>query len=393
MIKAIGSPAIPFFRFSILAPLLSSVCLLNACTSPQQTAEPSFPTIANDTQLHQAQLRPTEERLLDVSIEIFEIEHGLESNAQRNEKKSNIERQAFADISEIERQYLPILLRNTLNKSQYWGTVNVLPKQNLAADLSISGKIIHSDGNRLSLHINAKDASGRPWLDKRYSAIIQSKDNENFQQSCNIPSTPYQQLYHQIANDLLSVRVGLSDKQLLNIRRVAQIHHAQDLSPEAFKGLTAIDSDGLVLVKRLLAHNDPVLQQVERMQNRHYIFVETIDTHYLDLHRKMEAIYQLWQQYSCERAVELELRKLSKDSKKRRYSGGFNAIADNYRRYKISKMFEQEWQQLASSFKQEVDPAVVELNNKVYTLSGSVDQQLEEWRRLLREYYSLQESL
>lgn len=369
--------------------------ILSAC-SQQPLVKPSSDTnlVPQNTQLLQSQQEEELARILDVSIEVF----GLQGTTGEN---SQVEKQIFSEIADIERQYLPVLLRNTLAKSRYWGAVSVVPKEDLAAELSVSGQVLQSDGNSLSLHIIAKDASGIIWLDKKYRALMQggqqaiqkdkerNKEYSHFSQACLIQERPYQELYHQIANDLLSYRLSLSDKELLTIRRLAQIKHAQDLSPDAFNSLTE-EQDGRLLIKRLLAHNDPILKQVERMRARHYMFIEAVDEHYLNLHQKMAAIYQLWQQYSCERAEELKLRELTQGSKKRRYKGGFSAMADNYRRYKISKMFEQEWQQLASSFKQEVDPAVIELNNRVYTLSGTVDQQLEEWRSILREFYKLQ---
>ncbi len=105
----------------------------------------------------------------------------------------------------------------------------------------------------------------------------------------------------------------------------------------------------------------------------------------------MNAIYRWWLGYSCERALELKLRQLTgEDHQKSNDAGGFNGLSNSYRRYKISKIFEQEWQQLATGFTQELDPFVIELNNRVYTLSGTVSDQYKQWRKVLKAFYQLE---
>jgi len=98
----------------------------------------------------------------------------------------------------------------------------------------------------------------------------------------------------------------------------------------------------------------------------------------------MQPVYDLWRYYSREQIQEIatESKELAKVSGR-----GFAAISNNYYRYTASKMFEQEWVELASSFTSELEPSVIELNNKVYGLSGSVEDQYVQWREVLRAFY------
>lgn len=62
-------------------------------------------------------------------------------------------------------------------------------------------------------------------------------------------------------------------------------------------------------------------------------------------------------------------------------------MSNRYHRYQANKMFEQEWAELASGFTGEVAPAILALNERVYGLTGSVDEQYEQWREILRQLY------
>ena len=51
------------------------------------------------------------------------------------------------------------------------------------------------------------------------------------------------------------------------------------------------------------------------------------------------------------------------------------------------KMHGESLKQLGSSFQNEVQPIVVEIEGRTLELKGSAEQQYAEWRRLLRELY------
>jgi len=372
--------------------LLYLAAALLACSN---TAKPKLeaktPVGMAAVELQQAQHRPGLEQLLTVGISVFEL-------TTQPPKKAQLGDWVVKDILDVETQYLPILLRNTLQRSNQWAAVRLLPSSDASFDLQVSGKIIYSNGEALKLQITAQDSRGQQWLSKSYEDSYSNSQvlaNGRFNNECSLAQAgsqhqAYQNIYRQIANDLLAVRKSISPTELGNIRQIAEIKHAQDLSPQAFDGLLEKDPSGLWRLKRLLADADPMQQRVNNMRARHHLYIDTVDDHYQGLHQHMQGIYDLWLRYSCERALEIKLRKLSGGDKRSFKSGGFSALNDNYRRYKISKIFEQEWDELASSFSQEVKPALVELNDRVYTLSGTVENQYQQWRKLLREFYRLQ---
>lgn len=320
-------------------------------------------------QLERAYQSPDSEQILDVAIVIFDIDSSSQNSGYVGEW-------IFQEILEIERQYLPTVLRSALVSSNQWGVVRVLPQQDLSMDLWVLGTIIRSDGAQLDLNIQAVDSTGRQWMNKLYSRTNSLVNGED----------PFQDLYDEVANDLLAFRQTLSQSELKTINRVSDIRHATDLSPDSFSDLLIQDEQGLMKVARLLADNDPMQGRIERMRFRHNVFIDTLDDYYQELNCDMEAVYDLWRHYSREQILEIE-NEIRKDLGKSRNHGGFTAMTNNYYRYKSKKLFEQEWRELAEGFTRELAPQIMRLNNQVYSLKGSVEDQYVQWRKILKQFY------
>lgn len=391
--------------------LVWGLCLvMTACGStsgerPSRAADHIKETV-QAVELEQAAERPELDELLNVGIPVFTIEAQRASSGGAGSEFGDWVSQ---EILDIERQYLPLILRNTLHESNQWGAVRVLPQADLSTDLQILGSVRYSDGAVLSFKVIAQDSTGREWLNKTYSGRYAPRQVElNETESLDLSqfdsdlclkidktsSEPFEKLYKQLANDLLQVKKTLNAVELREIQRVSKIRHAQDLAPMAFEGLLDKNQEGRYVVSRLLAHDDPMQIRVDSMRSRHHLFIDTVDSHYQGLHKKMGPIYKLWARYSCERDLELQLRRASgEDGVKKIRAGGFAALSNSYRRYNINKIFEQEWNSLAKSFTFELTPVIVELNDRVYTLKGSAEQQYEQWRALLSEFYKLESGL
>jgi len=351
---------------------LVAVFMLASCGSApdvQQTQYKENTWVALD----QAIQPPAGNRVLDISIEVFEVE-------QKNTGPAEIGDWIFQEILEIESQYLPVVLRNTLVEANYWGAVRVLPKPDPSADIQISGTIYQSNGISLDMYLSAVDSTGREWLNRRYSY----RNNGTMDRE---QQDPFQSAYNQFANDLADILAIRSDDELLNVRRVTEMRYAADLSPETFADTMIQDENGYTQIVRLLADNDPMLERVGRMRLRHHIFIDTLDEYYLALQRDVKNVYDLWRVYSREQILDIE-------DERRTESGlgsrGFAAISNNWSRYQANKMFEQEWNELAEGFTSEVAPSILELNRRVYGLSGNVEDQYDQWRELLRQFYLLE---
>ena len=363
--------------------------LLSCAQNPEQT-EPANQNSA-DVALNRTEYEPTADGTLDIGIRVFDVQPSENADL-------GIGDWIVSDILDIERQYLPSVLRNTLVESNRWGAVRVLPRDDPSVDLSISGSIVRSDGIALELDIRAIDSSGLIWIDKSYVHSISQEAfaTQSQRRGADLYSTryrdPFQSLYNQIVNDLSEVLGMLDGNQLEGIRRLSHLRYASDLSPESFDELLRPAPDGTLALERLPADNDPMLARVGKMKTRHHIFIDTLDQYYITLHREMQPVYDIWRRYSREQISELRAEAI-RAKKQEKVNGGFSAISNSYHRYKSNRIFEQEWAELASGFTGELAPKILELNRQVYGLTGSVDQQYQQWRKILREFYRRERGL
>lgn len=324
---------------------------------------------------------------LDVGVRVFDQRQTSDSSTPINET-------VFNRIRSIETHYLPVVLRDTLIASDHWGAVRVLPQDDPSVDLLIQGTIVASDGAALELEIVAVDSSGREWLDRSYRGHAYRIHYPDLMATMNEPAPedlpdPFGDVYAQIANDLLAARLALDDEELEALRKVSTLVHAQDLSPDAFSGMLTEDDAGHLVLARLPALDDPMLARVERMRERHHIFIDTIDAYYDALYWDVKQLYDLWRHYSHDHVTDLAA-SAERSQRTRSREMSFEALRRNYERYRWAKIFEQEFVGLATGFVQETAPAVLELSRRVNGLTGSVEEQYAQWRVLLRELFELE---
>ena len=193
----------------------------------------------------QADRQIPQDELLDVAIHPFDpgVPPNLDAKAL-DKKRIN------PDIRKAESRYVATLLRSTLESSGQWGAVRVAPESVQFIDVMVTGKIIESTGARLTLEVSVKDATGRVWINaRRYSS---PPDTGSYKTDAALKTRdPFQNLYSQIANDILAARAALQVTDRREIRRVTQLEFAKDLAPAAMGGyLTQDPKGGLVKVGR-----------------------------------------------------------------------------------------------------------------------------------------------
>lgn len=370
--------------------LLAAVLIaLAGCSSSKSRVEvetfeapANWPSPVGQVRLNRAS-GGAEAELLDVGIVVFDA--GIPADPATHTKLG-----VFPRIRKAEAEYLPALVRNTLLQSNAWGVVRVLPKAEESSELLVFGTILHSDGLRLALRFKAVDATGKVWLQRTY--VDESSGGDY---PVRGDGDPYLDLYRQLANDLLMVRRAMSREQLNTIRNVGLLRYAASLSPDAFAGfLDTSSKDGQFGLNRLPADGDPMMARVQRIRNQEYLFIDTVDQQYAELYEEMGPTYHLWRQEGRELALfkeEYQRRVAARDTDGRR--GSFLALEQTYNAFKQTKIQEQDLEEVAGGFNNEVAPTVMEAQGKVFKLSGTLDSQYTEWRDILREIFALETGL
>ncbi len=353
------------------------------------------------------------ERLLDVGIRVFDP--GIPKKIEENPELADEER-IYPEIRRAEARYIPTRLRETLAGSAQWGAVRVIPSLADATDLEISGRIIESTGAELKLAIHAEDSTGRVWLDKEYEGPA---DTRSYKEGANLGRDPFQNVYVEIANDLLQARRELKSEDLEMVQRVSDLRFARDFAPTAFGDYLVQDKKtGLYSVARMPAENDPVFQRVAAIRERDENMVDTVSDGYASFSEKMDEPYSNWRRYTYDEitaeerlkaqartrmalgAVAVAAAILVPDScsssncgrvvDAARYgaaAGGVAAVMSGLKKHEESKIHTETLKELSSSFEAEAAPLVVDVEGRTLRLTGTAEEQYAEWRRLLHELY------
>lgn len=357
--------------------------------------------------LETARTEVPEELLLDVGIEIFDP--GLPPGDEYALEDEGV----YPDIRRAEARFFAVQLMETLQSTGLWGAVRVVPPGTDTVDLRVMGRIVESDGLELELDIRAIDAAGEEWLDRDYEAEARTAAYRG-----DRDVDPFQDLYDAIANDLNDEREDFDAEEVLEIRRVAKLRFARDLAPEAFADHLERDRRGRVEIVRLPAEGDPMIERVERVRERDYLFVDTLSEHYANFRSQMAEPYDHWRQYSYEEALAYkEIRRQatwrqvlgglailgavlidgdgsgSRAARDVAVYGGVMAIENGIGKAQEAKIHREALKELALSFDSEVKPVLVDVEGKTLKLTGSVEEQVEQWREMLRQLFAAETGL
>ena len=273
--------------------------------------------------------------------------------------------------------------------------------------LHVTGKLLISDGEKLRLSIRVVDATGKIWINKTYQDTASKFSYEV------IKEDPFQDLYNEIANDILLVRQKSSADRISEIKMVADLRFALYLAPDAFEGYISEDKTRLIPMQ-LPAEDDTMMRRLEKIKEREYIFVDTMDEYYGRFYTNMRESYDEWRLATYEEAI--LLRRLQKQSRNRLIggaalvaagiyagsesstyaetlassgvvSGGVAAIRSGLNRRKDAEIHAQSLRELGQSLASEIRPSVLKIEGETIELEGSAAAQYEEWRNILSAIY------
>jgi hypothetical protein len=364
-----------------VAALFAVALLLAACAAAPKPAPPepvdgsaAWPPAVGAVTLARAGAPPA--TALDVLIEVFDT--GLAEAAARPGDEP-----VFAAVRKAEAFYMPLQLRAALVESGHWGVVRVAPRPSETAALALSAEIVHSDGVDLVLAVRAVDARGEVWLDRQYHDRTAAAD---YPVAPGVD--PFGDLYRRVANDLAAAQRARS---VAALPTVALLRYAQVLAPGVYADYLATGEDGQRELRRVPADGDPMLARVRRLRNQEYLFIDAADEQYAELVDRFAPTYHLWRQYAHELAryeTDYLARAGEREINARR--GTYAAMQQTYGRFRRVKIHEQDLEELAEGFDNEVTETVIDVDDRVYRLNGSLAAQYDEWRGILQRIFALE---
>ena len=382
------------FRLNSLCCITLFLILLSGCATYQENVAP--------TQIMRAQHEIPEDQLMDVGIQTFESEELSAKDAQE-EGTSN-------EIRKAEGHFMPYHLKNTLQQSGHWGAVRVIPTETDSIDLFVKGKIEESNGEHLTLDIEVVDATGRSWFNKKYK-----KEAHRFSYNGNRPGQKdaYQDLYNAIANDMAEFKKKLTADDVKKIRATSKLKFAKAFAPEAFDGYLAKGKKNQTEIKRLPADDDPMMARLLKIREREYMFIDTLNEQYDAFYNEMWPSYENWRQLNM--TENNARREIKRKAIKQQLIGalliagaiaagssgsssmaavqtsmiiiGSQVLINGFNVSKEAEIHEAAIQELSESFSSEMQPVVMEFEGNQYELTGSAEEQFNQWRALLRKIY------
>ncbi|MDH3347845.1 MAG: hypothetical protein OEM02_07075 [Desulfobulbaceae bacterium] len=359
-----------------------------------------------------AQQEFNENELLNVSIKIFDPgELPIDQEEQSG---------LTPEIREAEARFVPIHLKYTMQRSGYWGAVRVVPDDDTGAELLVRGTIAHSDGESMSLTIEAVDARNVVWFQKTYSETARLDEHRHTEPEKN---DTFQDLFNTIANDLASHRARLPANEILEIRKVAELRYGESMVPDAFQGYLGTDKNNRYRLVRLPPRNDPMLTRMQAVRSRDDMLVDSINGHYDLYYQEMWEPYNNWRAFRTEEVT--AMRKLESEALSRQLLGiasiigaiaisvagdsdvlyqtadlrglmvygGAAAIYSGTQKREETEMNKVAIKELGESFSSEAQPLVLDVEGETVRLTGSAEEQYTAWRRLLKKLYAKETGL
>jgi len=357
------------------------------------------------TAVHQVTENIPENELLDVGITIFDA--GLEQLADQDDDVL-----VFPEIRIAEASYFPYILMETVQSSSAWGAVRVIPIGHQSVDVTVKGSIVHSDGEMLEIDITVSDSSGHHWFTKTYH---EKASHYAYNKKTQLRYEPFQNIYNLITNDLNNYRQKLSSKELQHIRLVSELKFAQSFSQQKFSQYLDSDEKGRVVINRLPAENEPLMLRIKRIRERDYLFIDTLQEYYGSYVKEMKAPYKEWRHESFKEVV--AMRKMQYQARNQKIIGAAAIIAgilgagnssasvraasivgmtaggyvlkDGMERSEEALIHVEALQELGDSLEASIESQVIELEDRTVTLTGTVDNQYQQWRKILQEIYQV----
>jgi hypothetical protein len=374
--------------------LLALSVLLSSCSTTEVVSANSQPAI-------QSNVSTPQELLIDIGIQ--PLDPGIPDSPEEIVRELIV-----PDVRRAESQYIAYHVKDTLELTGNWGAVRVTPQPSEAVDLTISGKIVESDGELLKIRLKAVDSAGRTWVNRVYDDRASKYSYETTLED------PFQDAYNEFANDLLRFRDTLQASDIRTIRQISALKYAEGLSPEAF-GNYLSERKGKYTIEQLPAESDAMLVRVQTIKEREYLLVDTLDDFYGKFYRDMKGSYDEWRYATYDEAI--RLREMQKQSRNQLLTGaaliagglyagaesgtyagqaasvgavygGIEAIKTGLDRRKEAEIHAESLKELSNSLGSEITPHVLEIEGQTVELTGNADAQFSQWRSILHDIYA-----
>jgi hypothetical protein len=343
--------------------------------------------------------RIPEADLLDVSILVLDPGIVKKSYLLRGYEYINPE------LRKSEAAFISTYIMRTLQQTESFGLVRMMPRNSVSADVFVTGRIRESSGRRLELELEVLAATGRRWFKKVFK---QKAQPWSYAFAFHSHLEPFQEVYDQFAAELISAQSRMKSEFLEDLRRVAELRFAAQLAPGIFSDYLTVDRKGRIDLDRLPSRDDPMLTRVRTIQTRDEFFLDLLAERYRGFYAAMDKPYDNFRATRFE--VELALQAVRAQANlanarmlfappeeglttgggiRRRDSAGARAA---FLRRQIAAQYRY-LDEISGAFVTELDPLKLELDGEVIRFEGTIEDQYRQWQELLERIFETETGL
>ena len=311
------------------------------------------------------------------------LDVGISVNTKVRNKSGTAMEAAFR---ETEALLIGQRLRGELERSDDWGVIRLFPEPSVIPQLTVQLSILASDGRELVVEAVVRAVTGETMSSSVYRDISVNDDYTDDK------TDPFADLYVTMVNDIVH-SVSSAPIQETYLRTLSSLRYASELVPEAFPDYWGQEA-GLYSVRREPSREDPMLIRLNRLRDYELLFVDTIDEQLANVSRQVSDAYYLWMKSSKEQLDWLDLRReRGVSAETLRNESTFTRLQAVYAAHRSLKIHEQELFELVLELENETRATAVYANEQVFKLSGTLEQQYQEWRATLRRINDLESTL
>jgi hypothetical protein len=317
--------------------------------------------------------------------------------------------------------------KRAVEKLRTFGAVSVVPTATASADVYVLGRIDESDSEVIKLTVSVLDSQGKKWGKRQFEHKVAAGF---FRDRTNDNKDPYGPVFSRIADYVYELLIEKSEIEKQTIKQITDLRYSQLYAPEIF-------SQHLKLTKtwngnyeyQLLSlpnQNAAMVKRIKPLRVQDQLFVDRLQTQYEGFHAKSEKSYRAWQKETLpnliaankartERnvrvgagialaalAVLIQRKENKKDSGSRPGNVNIGTVAgvvastilissamDKNAELKVHK---QSLDELGESLDLEISPQLMTHNDQTVELTGTANEQYEQWKNHLKNIYELEKT-
>ena len=384
-------------------------CAVNSANSGAIKPGPQL----SSSHVEETPVTPNTGTELEVIIPVFDP--GLTKKAENYEEEG-----IWPELRRAEANRFAYKLKQALDESEAFSAVRVAPDSTASGDLYILGRIEESDGEEIKFNLNVTDVSGKKWMDRDFSYTVEGSFYRNVRKK---GTDPYDPIFEQAANEIVQLLQEKDQKELDNLKTIADLRFGASFNDEAFMQYMSMDGDQFELVGKP-SDNDPMLQRVSVIRVREQMFIDNLQQSYSSFSSKMDESYLKWQEASF---TEKKLREEAEAEAALKALGGILLIglaiagvasgsssgnmsdlkatgvlasgvagawmlSSSFKSREEAELHKEAIDELGESINIEIAPQVMNFEEESLQLTGDVQEQFSQWRSFLRRIYEQETS-